>query len=84
MNNVVIIVHGGAAITFYLEKCDFEAEDGRGKADWTTNPNKAKRFADKAEAFEYWQTQSKTHPTRPDGRPNRPLTAYTVEIRAIP
>lgn len=40
----------------------------------------AKRFADKAEAMEAWRGVNQVEPTRPDGKPNRPLTAYTVEI----
>ena len=32
------------------------------------------------EALEEWRRASKRWPTRPDGRPNRPLTAFTVEI----
>ena len=38
------------------------------------------RFVSIAEAMEYWRTVSTTVPFRPDGKPNRPLTAYTVEI----
>jgi hypothetical protein len=27
-----------------------------------------------------WKRTSKTHPRRPDGKPNRPMTAFTVEV----
>jgi hypothetical protein len=37
-------------------------------------------FPDKAAAMAYYFTVSKTVPRRPDGRPNRPLTAYMIEI----
>jgi hypothetical protein len=37
-------------------------------------------FPSKAAALDYYFTTSKTVPRRPDGRPNRPLTAYTIEI----
>lgn len=33
-----------------------------------------------AECFELWHRVSKRDPVRPDGKPNRPLTAYTAEI----
>lgn len=40
----------------------------------------AKLFATSADAFNFWKTTHKTMPKRPDGKPNRPLTFYTVEI----
>lgn len=38
----------------------------------------AKQFEAPHEAMQYWQQQSEIAPLRPDGMPNRPLTAYTV------
>lgn len=32
------------------------------------------------EMIELWQKTDEREPVRPDGRPNRPLTAYTVEF----
>jgi hypothetical protein len=55
-----------------------------GTTDSDPDPGKAKRFLSFAEAAEFWKTQSKTVPYRPDGKPNRPLTAFTVEIVVIP
>lgn len=40
----------------------------------------AKQFPSAVEAVEYWQAVDPTNPIRPDGKPNRPLTAFTVEI----
>jgi hypothetical protein len=40
----------------------------------------ARVFRTKTAAFLYWRQQSKLRPRRPDGQPNRPLTAFTVEI----
>jgi hypothetical protein len=51
-----------------------------GKAFLTTRREEARRFADNAEAMLAWNTVSKSRPKRPDGRPNKPLTALTVEI----
>lgn len=52
---------------------------------WTTaDPTKALKFADLAEALEFWKTESKTKPLRPDGKPNRPMTALTIEVEDEP
>jgi hypothetical protein len=51
-----------------------------GDAKFTVNPAKALRFATTGEAFEFWRQQSRVCPLRPDGEPNRPLTAFTIEI----
>jgi hypothetical protein len=40
----------------------------------------ARRFAHTSEAMIAWNTVSDRRPLRPDGRPNKPLTALTVEI----
>jgi hypothetical protein len=34
------------------------------------------------DALELWRAVDPRQPTRPDGRPNRPLTAFTVSIAA--
>lgn len=41
-------------------------------------------FANTADAFECWRLQSETHPIRADGKPNRPLTALTVQFGRRP
>lgn len=74
------VVEGKDASPLYLESFDFEAHGGQGFALFTNDKAKAKRFADTESAFEFWRTTSKTVPTRPDGKPNRPLTAATIEI----
>ena len=44
----------------------------------TPDPAQAKVYATAAEAFEEWR---RAHGVRPwDGKPNRPLTAFNVEI----
>jgi hypothetical protein len=42
-----------------------------------SDPAKALGFDDPKDALELWR---KTDGTRPDGKPNRPLTAFTVEF----
>ena len=64
----------------YLESFDFEAHDGRGFGTFTAVAARAMKFPGAAEAWAFWGTRSKTRPTRGDGKPNRPLTATTIEI----
>lgn len=65
----------------YLETFNVNAHNGRGSATWTHDLAKAMKFSDSLDAADVWRTQSTVLPTRPDGKPNRPLTAFTVEIR---
>ena len=46
----------------------------------TKDRDQAMRFANAAEALALWKTQSAAAPLRPDRRPNRPMTALSVEI----
>lgn len=45
---------------------------------------RAKKFPSAREAMEEWRRISRSVPTRPDGKPNRPLTAFTVEVEKVP
>lgn len=67
----------------YIAGCDFDAFGGIGHAQLTLQRARAKVFDSAEEAMRFWQTRSRVCPTRPDGKPNRPLTAYTVEIVAL-
>lgn len=64
----------------YVKTYDPEAVGGRGAVTTTYDKNKALQFANGADAMAFWRQQSKKYPIRPDGKPNRPLTAFTVEI----
>jgi hypothetical protein len=55
-----------------------------GKATFTDDPRDGLRFDNMAAAFECWKRQSTVQPLRPDGRPNRPLTAYTITFETVP
>jgi hypothetical protein len=68
----------------YLEAFDPDVQNGRGYTKWTTDPIFAMRFVDAGAAMETWRMTSKTHPVRDDGKPNRPLTAFTVIAEAAP
>lgn len=68
----------------YLWAYNPDAPGGRGAAAWTRNPTEALRFPDQQAAFNTWRQVSTTHPVRPDGKPNRPLTCYSVSIEPLP
>lgn len=68
----------------WLKSYDPEAHGGRGEAEGTWDAADALRFADVSVAWACWKQQSRTRPLRPDGKPNRPLTAYTVCIERLP
>lgn len=67
----------------YVMNMDCEAHDGRGHLLATKSLDAARKFATSGEALTYYQRTSRTRPVRPDGRPNRPLTAYTIEILPV-
>lgn len=68
------------ATGLFLKDCDFEFSNGRGQAVFTNDVRQAMKFATMQAALAYWQTQSRTVPMRPDGKPNRPLTGYHMEF----
>jgi len=55
-----------------------------GMVESSVDPSKALQFESFAKAHELWVTQSSSVPWRPDGKPNRPMTAFTVEIGPLP
>lgn len=62
----------------WVETFDHDAYNGQGYGTFTDDKSKAMRFASHGEAFEFWRRVSTVNPTRPDGKPNRPLTACTA------
>jgi hypothetical protein len=72
------------AAGLYVQEYTPDGYGGRGDAVLTPRESKAKRYASSVEAMEHWRQVSSTHPVRPgDGRPNRPLTAFTIEIVTV-
>jgi hypothetical protein len=63
-----------------LAAFDADAHDGRGDATWTTNPDDALTFDTLEAAKDFHQTTSTVRPLRDDGKPNRPLTMFTVIV----
>lgn len=72
-------VHDGLFVT----ECDVDARDGRGAVYTTPERREARQFPGTVSALEYWKRQSKVTPLRDDGQPNRPLTAYSVEVENL-
>lgn len=68
----------------YLVTYDPDAHDGGGDVLTSPNIEDATRFASAREAWLVWQMQSGVRPLRPDGQPNRPLTAFNIIIQAVP
>jgi hypothetical protein len=66
----------------YIKSFDAEANDGMG-AVRTGSIEDALVFDTKHSAILFWQQSPKCRPLRPDGKPNRPLTAYDVEIAPL-
>ena len=63
----------------FIEEYDFdEGECGSGL--FTHDPKAAKKFDSKTDAFNFLRTQSRSHPLRKDGMPNRPLTGAHVLV----
>lgn len=75
---------GEEAIGKYVVSYDPDAYDGRGYATWTDDLAEALRFPTPAEALVFYQRTSTVLPIRPwDGKPNRPLTAYSLECAPV-
>lgn len=80
-SNGVHCPHAGQWLLHY----DVDAFDGQGWCDFTDKIMQAKRFDTFEEAMACWNQQSTVKPLRPDGRPNKPLTALTILVeRFVP
>jgi hypothetical protein len=64
----------------WLKSYDPEAHDGRGEAIWTADKDQAMKFESQAIAMQLWLVVPRARPVRADGRPNKPLTAFSVTI----
>jgi len=46
----------------------------------TPEPREAMRFANPGIAWQQWLLVDERNPVRPDGKPNRPLSAFSISI----
>lgn len=67
----------------YLMAFDLEAHQGQGMVDFTRDQARARRWADMAAFHADYKSVPLARPLRPDGKPNRPLTATTWEIVTV-
>lgn len=70
----------------FIEEYDVTSLDhkGAGRLRTTLDQRLALRFCCHGHALQFYIQDSPTVPFRTDGKPNRPLTAYTVEIASVP
>ena len=68
----------------YVSGFDPDAHGGAGEVFTTAAQSKAYRFRNQREAVREYLRASAVRPLRSDGCPNRPMTAYAVEIMAVP
>lgn len=80
------ITHGDDSAPYgqWLLSYDPEAYDGHGWAEWTDEPSYARGFVSTAEALAFYQAVPMALPVREDGKPNRPLLAFTVSVERLP
>jgi hypothetical protein len=78
------VVSGEAdALPLYLQTFDPLAHGGRGEPTFTADPDQAMHFDSYEALLEFWRQQSTIRPLRPDGMPNRPLTAWSASGRKL-
>jgi len=66
-----------------LKTYDPEAHDGQGTAIFTDKLDEAMTFEDITEAFRLIFKTPTKRPRRPDGQPNQPLRAFSLDIVSI-
>jgi hypothetical protein len=64
----------------YVRTYDPDYGDGLGRVWGTDDPSDAILFESVGKALEFWRQPSTVKPLREDGNPNRPLTAFTIEM----
>lgn len=78
---VISLVDGrteGVPVGRYLASYDPEGADGNGVATWTSDPAQAMTFETAEAATACYRAVPCNRPLRSDGKPNRPLTIFTV------
>lgn len=71
-------LRGDMVMGLYLKSFDPDGHSGRGDVAWTRDVADALKFATAGDALDLWRAQSKVMPLRLDGKPNRPLTAFSI------
>jgi hypothetical protein len=79
---IKIVAIGSRVLDQWLWSYDPEAFDGRGDIRTTSNISLAMKFDSIDQALDLYRSVPACRPLRDDGKPNRPLTAATVEFIA--
>jgi hypothetical protein len=64
----------------FVERYEPQWNSGMGYAWFTSDVSEALTFDTLEAAYAFWRTVPANRPTRPDGKPNRPLTAFHIEV----
>lgn len=80
----VVNMATGQPVNAWVRSYDPTAHDGRGFVEFTRVPAQAKQYATHADAWTEYHQVPANRPLRPDGRPNKPLAAYTVVVQEVP
>lgn len=64
----------------FLKRFDPDYKKGLGRAWWTSDRAEAVTFPSVTAALDEWKRPSSIQPIHLDGRPNRPLTAYSISF----
>jgi hypothetical protein len=80
---IVLISHAdgrtdGVSVGAYLASYDPEGDAGNGVAVWTRDPAQAMTFPTGEAATACYRAVPPNRPLRPDGKPNHPLTTFSV------
>ena len=67
----------------YVQRLHFVGGDREAVLDATHFQFRALQFPSVVEAMEFWRQVEPRQPIRPDGKPNRPLTTFTVEVKPL-
>ena len=78
-----VIAPGSTDYSGYLRAYDADAHDGLGSVQVTDDERKAMRFLSVGAAMALINSVPANRPIRDDGRPNRPLTAFSLVIERI-
>ena len=79
-----IIAIMGQPVDAWLVAFDVDGHNGQGDICISQHLADAMVFASVEDLLNFWRKQSTLMPIREDGKPNRPLTACTIEPRSIP
>jgi hypothetical protein len=75
---IEVLTRGRDLPSAFLRVYDPDGYEGRGYIALTQHVEQALRFPSFEAVLDCWKMQSTTVPLRDDGKPNRPLTAYSA------